>query len=96
LHDLDRELEKRGHKFVPYADDCNVYVRSRRAGERVMKSGRGFLDQKLKLKVNPKKSGVEHARRVTLLGFVCYRYRGEVCIRVDQQAVNAFGRESGS
>jgi len=90
LDDLDRELEKRGHKFVRYADDCNVYVRSRRAGERVMESVRRFLEQKLKLKINPKKSRVEHAQRVTLLGFVCYRYRGEVRIRVDQRALKRF------
>ena len=90
LDDLDQELEKRGHKFVRYADECNIYVRSRRAGERVMKSVRGFLEQKLKLKVNPKKSRVEHAQRVTLLGFICYRYRGEVRIRVDQQALKRF------
>ncbi len=90
LDDLDRELEKRGHKFVRYADDCNIYVGSRRAGERVMKSVRRFLEQKLKLKVNPKKSRVEHAQRVTLLGFICYRYRGEVRIRVDQRALKRF------
>jgi len=87
LDDLDRELEKRGHKFVRYADDCNIYVRSQRAGERVMESVREFLEQKLKLKVNPKKSQVGRAHRVNLLGFSLYWHHGEVRIRVDQQAL---------
>ena len=87
LNDLDRELEKRGHKFVRYADDCNIYVRSQRAGERVMASVRGFLEQKLKLKVNLKKSRVEKAYWVKFLGFSFYKHRGEVRIRVAQQAL---------
>ena len=52
LDDLDRELERRGLRFARYADDCNIYVRSRRAGERVMASVTRFLTAKLKLKVN--------------------------------------------
>jgi len=56
---LDRELEKRGHRFVRYADDCNIYVRSERAGQRVMEGITRFLGRKLKLKVNPMKSAVE-------------------------------------
>src|SRR3990172_9277327 len=56
LNDLDRELEQRGHKFVRYADDCNIYVKTQRAGERVMESVTKYLEKKLKLKVNPKKS----------------------------------------
>ena len=55
---LDRELERRGHCFVRYADDCNIYVRSQRAGERVMASVERFLDRRLKLKVNKAKSAV--------------------------------------
>ena len=54
LDDLDKELEQRGHKFVRYADDCNIYVKTQRAGERVMESVKTFLEKKLKLKVNPK------------------------------------------
>ena len=61
LDDLDRELERRGHRFVRYADDCNIYVQSQRAGERVLASVRQFLEQKLKLKVNEKKSAVAPA-----------------------------------
>lgn len=66
---LDRELEKRGHRFVRYADDCNSYVRSRRAGERVMASITRFLTERLKLKVNQDKSQVERPWKVKFLGF---------------------------
>jgi group II intron reverse transcriptase/maturase len=59
LDELDKELEKRGHKFCRYADDCNVYVKSKRAGERVMKSLTKFLEKKLKLTVNKDKSAVD-------------------------------------
>ncbi len=58
LDDLDKELNRRGHRFCRYADDCNIYVRSRRAGERVMASVTRFLTEKLKLKVNEAKSAV--------------------------------------
>jgi RNA-directed DNA polymerase len=69
LDDLDKELEQRGLRFVRYADDCNIYVRSRRAGERVMQSITRFLTDKLKLKVNESKSGVARPARRKLLGF---------------------------
>src|SRR4029079_15809246 len=59
LDDLDKELEKRGHKFCRYADDCNIYVRSRRAGERVMASLTRFLGERLRLAVNLAKSAVD-------------------------------------
>jgi RNA-directed DNA polymerase len=68
LEELDRELEKRGHKFCRYADDCNVYVRSRRAGERVIAGIRKFLEGKLKLQVNEAKSAVERPWRRKFLG----------------------------
>lgn len=58
LDELDKELEKRGHKFVRYADDCNIYVRSQMAGERVMESVSNFIESKLKLLVNRDKSQV--------------------------------------
>jgi RNA-directed DNA polymerase len=58
LDELDRELERRGFRFVRYADDSNIYVRSERAGQRVMKSVTRFITQKLKLKVNEAKSAV--------------------------------------
>ena len=58
LDDLDKELARRGHRFCRYADDCNIYVRSRRAGDRVMASVSRFLAGKLRLKVNEAKSAV--------------------------------------
>jgi RNA-directed DNA polymerase len=69
LDELDRELEQRGHRFVRYADDCNIYVRSRRAGERVMKSVSQFITSKLKLKVNEEKSAVARPGRRKFLSF---------------------------
>ena len=65
---LDRELERRGHRFVRYADDCNIYVRSRRAGERVMASVERFLARRLKLKINQAKSAVDHPSRPQVPG----------------------------
>jgi RNA-directed DNA polymerase len=69
LDELDRELERRGHRFVRYADDCNVYVRSERAGQRVMKSVTRFITQKLSLKVNEAKSAVARPQERKFLGF---------------------------
>jgi RNA-directed DNA polymerase len=69
LDELDRELEKRGHSFCRYADDCNIYVNSRKAGERVMESVVRFIEKKLKLKVNRSKSGVRHCTEVKFLGY---------------------------
>ena len=69
LDELDRELEKRGHRFVRYADDCNIYVRSERAGQRVMESIKSFIAKKLKLKVNDKKSAVARPGERKFLGF---------------------------
>jgi RNA-directed DNA polymerase len=68
LDDLDRELEKRGHVFCRYADDCNVYVKSRAAGERVMRSITSFLEEKLKLRVNREKSAVAPPHERKFLG----------------------------
>jgi RNA-directed DNA polymerase len=87
LDDLDKELEKRGHKFVRYADDCNIYVKTQRAGERVMESVKGFLEKKLKLKVNPKKSKVDRAKQIKFLGFSFYKHKGEVLIRVAKRSL---------
>jgi RNA-directed DNA polymerase len=62
LDELDKELEKRGHRFARYADDANIYVRRQQAGERVMASVRRFLERTLRLKVNEAKSAVETDR----------------------------------
>src|SRR6202790_5212379 len=69
LDELDRELEHRGHRFVRYADDCNIYVRSERAGQRAMESISRFITQKLKLKVNEAKSAVARPQERKFLGF---------------------------
>jgi RNA-directed DNA polymerase len=69
LDDLDKELERRKHCFVRYADDCNIYVRSVRAGERVMASVERFLDRRLKLRINMQKSAVASPHRRKFLGF---------------------------
>jgi RNA-directed DNA polymerase len=69
LDELDQELERRGHRFVRYADDCNIYVRSERAGQRVMGSITRFITQKLKLKVNEAKSAVARPQARKFLGF---------------------------
>jgi RNA-directed DNA polymerase len=75
LDELDRELERRGHRFVRYADDCNIYVRSVRAGQRVMESVRRFISEKLKLKVNREKSAVARPQERKFLGFSLTRNR---------------------
>ena len=90
LDDLDKELERRGHKFVRYADDCNIYVKTERAGGRVMESVRKFLEEKLKLKVNQKKSKVEKVNRVKFLGFSFYKRKGEVLVRVAGRSLERF------
>lgn len=69
LDELDRELERRGHCFVRYADDCNIYVRSEKAGQRVMESVKRFITKRLKLKVNEQKSAVAQPQVRKFLGF---------------------------
>jgi RNA-directed DNA polymerase len=89
LDDLDKELETREHRFCRYADDCNIYVGSRRAGERVMESLIRFLREKLKLTVNPKKSAVDRPWKRRFLGFSMTTHR-ECRVRVAPQAVERF------
>jgi len=72
LDELDRELEKRGHHFVRYADDCNIYARSRRSAERVLVSTQRYIEKRLRLKVNEEKSAVGLATRRKFLGFSFY------------------------
>ena len=69
LDELDRELERRGHRFARYADDCNIYVRSEQAGRRVMESITRFITEQLKLKVNETKSAVARPQQRKFLGF---------------------------
>lgn len=86
LDDLDKELERRGHKFCRYADDCNVYVRSKHAGERVMETLTRFLEQKLKLKVNRDKSAVDQPWKRKFLGYSMTAHR-EAKLKVAKQSV---------
>jgi group II intron reverse transcriptase/maturase len=85
LDELDKELESRGHSFCRYADDCNIYVRSRKAGERVMTSIIDFIEKKLKLKVNNAKSGVRHCSNVKFLGYTLLPEGG---IRVADKSID--------
>jgi group II intron reverse transcriptase/maturase len=87
LDELDRELEKRGHKFCRFADDCNIYVKSRKAGERVMASIVDFIEKKMKLKVNRNKSGVRHCSDVKFLGYTLLPEGG---IRVADKSIDRF------
>lgn len=86
LHDLDVELTKRGHKFVRYADDCNIYVKSKRAGERVMQNVKRFLEQQLRLKVNDAKSAVDKPWKRKFLGFTYAKVK-EVVIRIAPKSI---------
>jgi len=89
LDELDRELEQRGHRFVRYADDCNIYVRSQRAGERVMKSVSAFITRKLKLKVNEQKSAVSQPSKRKFLGF-SFTWHREPKRRIAPKAIARF------
>lgn len=86
LDDLDRELEERGHAFCRYADDCNVYVKSKRAGQRVFESITKFVEEKLKLKVNRGKSAVARAHQRKFLGY-SFTWHKQPKIRVPKESV---------
>jgi RNA-directed DNA polymerase len=86
LDDLDWELDRRGHRFVRYADDGRIYVKSERAGQRVMQSIGEYVERRLKLKVNHQKSAVDPARKRALLGFRFFGRDREVKVRIDPQA----------
>ena len=87
LDDLDKELEKRGHSFCRYADDCNIYVKSERAGQRLMESITNFLEKKIKLKVNKEKSAVDRPTKRKFLGFSFYITRGGYDIRIHPKSI---------
>jgi RNA-directed DNA polymerase len=87
LDDLDRELWERGHRFVRYADDLRVFVRSERAAQRVFESVCGVIERRLKLKVNREKSSIRHAAKATLLGFGFFFDGPRVGIRIAPQAI---------
>ena len=88
---FDRELERRGHKFVRYADDVNIYVRSQRAAERTLASSRKYLEVKLKLKVNETKSTAGSPMKLKFLGFALRRTDEEQSgIRVHEKSMERF------
>lgn len=87
---FDRMLENRGHKFVRYADDCNIYVKSQRAAERVMTSCKTYLETKLKLKVNEAKSKAGSPLRLKFLGFSLYKTGRGVGIRPHGKSLGKF------
>jgi RNA-directed DNA polymerase len=89
LDELDRELERRGHRFVRYADDCNIYVRSERAGERVLESIESFLWKQLRLKVNRDKSAVDRPWKRKFLGYTMTAHR-QPKLRVAPESVKRF------
>jgi RNA-directed DNA polymerase len=90
LDELDRELERRGHRFARYADDCNIYVKSERAGHRVMASIGKFITKKLKLRVNETKSKVGRAGERKFLGFRLRRIKEEVRREVSPESEERF------
>lgn len=87
LDDLDKELEERGHRFERFADDCNIYVKTERAGQRVYESIKDFLETKLKLKVNEAKSAVDRPWNRKFLGFSFYRAKEGIRIRLAPKIV---------
>jgi RNA-directed DNA polymerase len=89
LDDLDKLLEERGHRFCRYADDCNIYVRSQRAGDRTMSAVRRFIEGRLGLKLNEAKSKVDRPQNRKFLGFSFFKHKG-VKIRVAPQALERF------
>jgi len=87
LNELDRELEKRGLNFCRYADDCNIYVKSKKSANRVMESITRFIEKELKLKVNREKSKVDRPWKLKYLGYTFYPKKGEMGVRVHQNSL---------
>ena len=90
LDGIDKELEKRGHKFCRYADDCNIYVKSKKAGIRVMDSVTKLIENNLKLKVNKNKSAVDLVTNRKFLGFSFYYRKGKFKIRIHDKSIKRF------
>jgi len=93
LDDLDKELEKRRHRHCRYADDCNIYVKSERAGERVMRSITHFIEEVLKLKINRTKSAVDRPSKRKFLGFSFYIKNGEVRNFIHRKPVQRYKKK---
>lgn len=87
LNELDKELESRGHRFVRYADDCMIFCKSKKSAERTLENIIPFIEGKLFLKVNRKKTEVAHISKVKYLGYTFYRYKGKCRFRVHPKSV---------
>ena len=87
LNELDKELERRGHRFVRYADDCMIFCKSRKSAERTMANILPFIEGKLFLKVNRKKTEVAHISEVKYLGYTFYKHKGKCRFRVHPKSV---------
>jgi RNA-directed DNA polymerase len=88
LNELDWELERRGHKFVRYADDVVILCKSRRSAERVLRSIVPFIEGRLFLKVNRDKSQVAHLRKIKFLGYSFYQHKGEGKLRLHPKSAH--------
>ena len=87
LNELDKELERRGHRFVRYADDCMIFCKSKKSAERTLENIIPFIEEKLFLRVNRKKTEVAHISKVKYLGYSFYRYKGKCRLRVHPKSV---------
>ena len=87
LDELDKELESRGHSHVRYADDCSIYVSSKKAADRVRANITSYIETKLKLKVNASKTKISYPTQSTLLGFSFYKYKGKWEIRIAENSI---------
>lgn len=87
LNELDKELARRGHRFVRYADDCMIFCKSRKSAERTLRNIIPFIEGKLFLKVNRKKTSVAHTSKVKYLGYAFYRCKGKCRFRVSPKSV---------
>lgn len=87
LTELDKELEKRGHRFVRYADDLTIFCRSKRSAKRVLENIIPFIEKKLFLKVNRDKTVVDYVGKVKFLGFTFYQYKGKARVRIHSKSI---------
>ena len=93
LNELDKELQARGHRYVRYADDCSIYVRSEKSARRVLETITDYIEKKLKLKVNRTKSKVSHPNESTLLGFSFYKTEQGWQIRIAPKSLKKIKRK---
>lgn len=87
LNELDKELERRGHRFVRYADDLIIFCKSRRSAKRTYENILPYIEKKLFLKVNREKTAVDYIGKVKFLGFAFYRYKGKARVRIHPKSV---------